>query len=136
LPPPPSPTLFPYTTLFRSSHTGTRRWRLRLASPAKWRPLKQELSAPAGKIVSFVRSRFWYHDGPRVLSIPEPTITWRLTLYKDCTLCAELTSSSTRIVGCLVGINAGIGQNGIIQLRTSGHRRSQLSSGIDSLRLH
>src|SRR5213594_2944372 len=78
----------------------------------------------------------WYHDGPRVLSIPEPTITWRLTLYKDCTLCAELTSSSTRIVGCLVGINAGIGQNGIIQLRTSGHRRSQLSSGIDSLRLH
>src|SRR2546422_7675635 len=77
-------------------------WHAAVEAPArlagKWRPLKQELSAPAGKIVSFVRSRFWYHDGPRVLSIPEPTITWRLTLYKDCTLCAELTPNSTGVM--------------------------------------
>ena len=65
--------------------------RLRDTAPARRRCAKPGLSTSAGKIGRTASVGVWYHDGPRVLSVPEPTDAGWLAIHQDRTFSVGLT---------------------------------------------
>ncbi len=65
-----------------ASHAGAGWKRLGLAAQAGRRPPEPELSAVAGETGGPACTRVWYHDDPRVFSLPESAFTRRLKVHE------------------------------------------------------
>ncbi len=66
----------PHLTLARGAGgSGSPRWR-------KGDGPNRAFSTSAGKALRASRPRVWYHDSPRVLSVPEPTLAERIEVHE------------------------------------------------------
>ena len=65
-----------------ASDAGSRRRRLRLSAPQKIRRAQPHLPAPSGKTGRPAHPGVWYHDAPRVLSVPKPSLSERIDIHQ------------------------------------------------------
>jgi glycerol-3-phosphate acyltransferase PlsY len=86
---------------------------------AKRRPPRPAIREITGRVVKVCATGFWYHDGPRLLSVPERNSAGRSTLLKNRGLSfSELTNMQAILISAAIGYLLGSIPFGYILVRT------------------
>src|ERR1700756_126089 len=103
-------------------NAGSRRRRIRLSPLAQRRRPQSLFFASARKAVRSPHPGVWYHDSPRVLSVPKPTLPERIQILETGKICTtvlgRLLGRGFKILDCRLLWNSSLRKSEIYNLQS------------------